>query len=49
LKRGFKENWISPKIPNIRTGKKIAIIGSGPTGLAAAQQLNSVGHKRNCI
>lgn len=44
VERGFKENWILPKIPNIRTGKKIAIIGSGPTGLAAAQQLNSVGH-----
>ena len=44
VEKGFKENWISPKIPDIRTGKKIAIIGSGPTGLAAAQQLNSVGH-----
>jgi glutamate synthase (NADPH/NADH) small chain len=44
VERGFQENWIFPKIPNIRTGKKIAIIGSGPTGLAAAQQLNSVGH-----
>ena len=44
IERGFKENWIVPKIPNIKTGKKIAVIGSGPTGLAAAQQLNSVGH-----
>ena len=44
VERGFKENWITPKIPNKQTGKRIAIIGSGPAGLAAAQQLNSVGH-----
>ena len=36
--------WISPQIPTNRTGKKIAVIGSGPTGLAAAQQLNRLGH-----
>ena len=44
VERGFKENWITPKTPNKKTGKRIAIIGSGPAGLAAAQQLNSVGH-----
>ena len=44
IERGFSEGWVKPKIPNKRTGKKIAIIGSGPAGLAAAQQLNSVGH-----
>ena len=44
VERGFKENWITPKTPNKQTGKRIAIIGSGPAGLAAAQQLNSVGH-----
>ncbi len=44
VEKGFKENWIIPKIPAKRTGKKVAIIGSGPAGLAAAQQLNSVGH-----
>ena len=44
IERGFLEGWIIPKIPKRRTGKKIAIIGSGPAGLAAAQQLNSVGH-----
>ena len=44
IERGFSEGWIKPKIPNKKTGKKIAIIGSGPAGLAAAQQLNSVGH-----
>ena len=44
VEKGFKENWIIPKKPKHKTGKKIAVIGSGPTGLAAAQQLNSVGH-----
>ena len=44
IERGFSEGWVKPKIPNKKTGKKIAIIGSGPAGLAAAQQLNSVGH-----
>ena len=45
VERGFKEGWIEPKIPKIRTGKKVAIIGSGPAGLAAAQQLNRAGHQ----
>mgnify|MGYP003300784913 FL=1 len=45
VEKGFSENWIVPKIPSKRTGKKVAIVGSGPAGLAAAQQLNSVGHK----
>jgi glutamate synthase (NADPH/NADH) small chain len=40
----FESGFIQPKIPTIRTGKKIAIIGSGPAGLAAATQLNSAGH-----
>ena len=35
--------WMSPKIPEFRTGKKISIIGSGPAGLAAADQLNKAG------
>ncbi len=42
--RGFKEGWIVPRPPASRTGKSVAIIGSGPAGLAAAAQLNSVGH-----
>ena len=42
--RGFAEGWIRPEPPQRRTGKKIAIVGSGPAGLAAAQQLNRVGH-----
>ena len=40
----FESGFIQPKIPNVRTGKKIAIIGSGPAGMAAATQLNSAGH-----
>ena len=44
VERGFSENWIKPVIPENRTGKKVAIIGSGPAGLSAAQQLNRAGH-----
>jgi glutamate synthase (NADPH/NADH) small chain len=42
--KGFAENWISAKPPEHRSGKKVAVIGSGPAGLAAAAQLNKVGH-----
>ncbi len=44
VERGFKEGWIKPQIPTTRTGKTVAIIGSGPAGMAAAQQLNRAGH-----
>mgnify|MGYP001158018638 CR=1 FL=1 len=44
IERGFEEGWIKPYIPVKRTGKKIAVIGSGPAGLACADQLNKVGH-----
>ena len=44
VERGFLEKWIKPMIPENRTKKKIAIIGSGPAGLSAAQQLNRAGH-----
>lgn len=44
VEKGFKEGWIVPQKPVERTGKTIAIVGSGPAGLAAAQQLNRVGH-----
>ena len=44
IDRGFDEGWVVPSPPTMRTGKKVAIVGSGPTGLAAAAQLNSVGH-----
>ena len=43
--RGFEEGWIVPRPPVTRTGKSVAIVGSGPAGLAAAAQLNSVGHR----
>src|SRR4249919_367760 len=42
--RAFDEGWIVPEPPSVRTGKKVAVIGSGPAGLAAAQQLNRAGH-----
>ncbi|MDO8751246.1 MAG: glutamate synthase subunit beta [Dehalococcoidia bacterium] len=42
--RGFAEGWIKPQPPAQRTGKRVAVVGSGPAGLAAAQQLNRAGH-----
>jgi glutamate synthase (NADPH/NADH) small chain len=42
--RGWEEGWIKPAPPAVRTGKKVAVIGSGPSGMAAAQQLNRAGH-----
>jgi len=44
IDKGFENNWITPRIPANRTGLKVAIIGSGPAGLAAADQLNQLGH-----
>jgi glutamate synthase (NADPH/NADH) small chain len=42
--RGWEEGWVLPEPPKTRTGKKVAVIGSGPAGLAAAAQLNRAGH-----
>ena len=42
--RAWSEGWIKPEVPTKKTGKKVAIIGGGPAGLAAAQQLARVGH-----
>ncbi len=42
--RAWQEGWITPEVASIKTGKKIAIVGSGPAGLAAAQQLARAGH-----
>jgi glutamate synthase (NADPH/NADH) small chain len=42
--RGWEEGWINPETPKARTGKKVAVIGSGPAGLSAAAQLNTAGH-----
>ncbi len=44
VERGFLEGWICPEPPKAHTGKKVAIVGSGPAGLAAAQQLCRAGH-----
>ncbi|MET3728503.1 glutamate synthase (NADPH/NADH) small chain [Fictibacillus halophilus] len=44
IDKGFENGWIQPRIPEKRTGKKVAIVGSGPAGLAAADQLNQAGH-----
>jgi len=45
VERGWKEGWIKPQISPVKTGKKIAVVGSGPAGLAAAQQLARQGHE----
>jgi glutamate synthase (NADPH/NADH) small chain len=45
VERGFSEGWIIPEPPSARTGKRVAVVGSGPAGLAAAQQLNRAGHE----
>jgi glutamate synthase (NADPH/NADH) small chain len=44
IDRGFEEGWVKPNKPATRTGKKVAIVGSGPAGLTAADQLNRAGH-----
>jgi glutamate synthase (NADPH/NADH) small chain len=44
INRAFEEGWVKPSPPEKRTGKKVAVVGSGPAGLAAAQQLNWAGH-----
>ena len=44
IEHAFKEGWIRPEPPPRRTGKRVAVVGSGPSGLAAAQQLNRAGH-----
>ena len=42
--KAFDEGWVIPEPPAVRTGKRVAVVGSGPAGLAAAQQLNRAGH-----
>ena len=44
IETGFANGWIQPRIPAERTGKRVAVIGSGPSGLAAADLLNQLGH-----
>jgi len=45
IDKGWEEGWIEPQIPPHRTGRRIAVVGSGPAGLACAQQLARAGHK----
>jgi glutamate synthase (NADPH/NADH) small chain len=42
--RAWGEGWITPQVPDVKTGKRVAVVGSGPAGLAAAQQLTRAGH-----
>jgi glutamate synthase (NADPH/NADH) small chain len=44
IERAYTEGWVQPRPPRSRTGRRVAVVGSGPAGLAAAAQLNSVGH-----
>src|SRR5712671_1248980 len=44
IDRAWNEGWVTPQPPSVRTGKRVAVIGSGPAGLAAAQQLTRAGH-----
>jgi glutamate synthase (NADPH) small chain len=45
IDRAYEKGWIKPRPPKHRTGKKVAVVGSGPSGLACADQLNQAGHK----
>jgi glutamate synthase (NADPH/NADH) small chain len=45
IDKAWEEGWMTPRPPETRTGKKVAVIGSGPSGLAAADQLNRAGHR----
>ena len=45
IERGFEEGWVRPQPPAVRTGKRVAVVGSGPAGLACAEQLNRAGHR----
>jgi glutamate synthase (NADPH) small chain len=44
IEHAWKQGWIKPEPPEVRSGKRVAVVGSGPAGLAAAQQLNRMGH-----
>jgi len=45
IERGFQEGWVQPQPPRTLTGKRVAVVGSGPAGMAAAQQLRRSGHE----
>lgn len=44
IDKAWENNWVAPQVPAVKTGKRVAVVGSGPAGLAAAQQLARVGH-----
>ena len=44
IDRAWSEGWVTPQLPAVRSGKRVAVVGSGPAGLAAAQQLTRAGH-----
>jgi glutamate synthase (NADPH/NADH) small chain len=45
IEKAYHNNWVKPNPPSVRTGKKVAVVGSGPAGLACADQLNQMGHQ----
>ncbi|MFW2336576.1 glutamate synthase subunit beta [Ilumatobacter sp.] len=45
IDKAFDEGWVTPQVPSVKTGKRVVVIGSGPAGLAAAQQLTRAGHE----
>ncbi|GIL79137.1 hypothetical protein Vretimale_16677 [Volvox reticuliferus] len=45
IDKAFEEGWMTPRVPKLRTGRRVAVVGSGPAGLAAADQLNKMGHE----
>ncbi len=45
IDRAWEEGWVTPQLPSVKTGKRVAVIGSGPAGLAVAQQLTRAGHE----
>ncbi|MDQ1716659.1 MAG: glutamate synthase small chain [Pseudonocardiales bacterium] len=45
IERAFAQGWVTPQLPTRKTGRKVAVVGSGPAGLAAAQQLTRAGHQ----
>ena len=49
IENAFAQGLMSPKPPKVRTGKSVAVIGSGPAGLAAAEELKQKRPQRNCI
>ncbi len=44
IDKGWEEGWVGPQLPKVKTGKRVAVVGSGPAGMAAAQQLARAGH-----